>query len=612
MPDSGGLRGVEASQRPDSQVRVFAMPPRDNAGPDEIMQGFLEALTSDDPEFEIARKYLTKNASRNWHPQLSTTVLADGPNVVHIPDRSGYGGDDGRGYALKGDTLASVDKQHAYQPAGGSYNESVHLSLQTVAGHREWRIDLPPSGIVLGVSDFQRIFRPVDKYYYSAASGSGTTDRAAAHGGAPGVLVADPVYVRQRVDPVTQTVRALLAGPTRWLAPAVQTSFPAGVRLGANVKGMAPDDQNRLKVPLNGKADRVGQAQCKRMAAQIIFTLQDLTSTGITEVTLLRSDGSLLCELDRTGALALSTSAGRVDYQYFIDSEHRLERLPSTGSDDEPERVPGPLGSGAKAVAKVAVSHDEKRAAGVSTDGRRLYVTAVSAHAELGDPVVTSHAASADNRLTAPSWDGQGNLWVADRDPKHPRLLLLDDATGDPVTVSTPRLKGRITAVRVAADGVRIALLVNENGKDCLYVGRIQRPHDAGGTGGRGTGGRDDGRSAAGEADGQGVTIADLRPGAPQMEQVSAMSWAGGSRLVVVGRESGGVQQVRYVQCDGSAPASGVLPGLTGVEEIAATDDDRLPLVALSDDGIVRMQVGAQWQTVGKGGTGGTSPVYPG
>ncbi len=591
MPDSGDLRGVEASQRPDSQVRVFAMPPRDSAGPDEIIEDFLEALTSDDPHFDIARKYLTEDASKDWQPELSsTTVLTGGPSPVHVPDRSGYDAD-GRQYDLRGDKLATVDEQHAYQPAQGSYSEAVHLSLQSGKGHREWRIDHPPAGIVLGESDFQRIYQPVDKYYY--ASDPGADD----HNATSGALVADPVYVRQRVDPVTQTVRALLAGPTQWLAPVVQTSFPAGTRLKAGVTGMAPDDQNRLKVPLNGKADRVGRAQCQRMAAQIIFTLQDLTSTGITEVTLVRSDGSLLCDLDRSETVAPSLSTGRADYQYFLDPDHRLERLTSTGSDDEPEPVPGPLGSGAKPMGKAAVSRDEERAAGVTTDGRQLYVADLSVHAQLGDPVLTSEAKSQDDRLTAPSWDGQGNLWVADRNPKKPRLLLLDHGAGDPVQVSTPGVHPeRIKAVRVAADGVRIALLVDENGDESLKVGRIQRMS--------GTGDR--------AGDGAEVTIGDVRPGAPQMEQVTAMSWAGGSRLVVVGRESGGVQQVRYIQCDGSAPASGVLPGLTGVEEIAAADDDRLPLVALSDDGIVRMPPGAPWQTVGKGGTGGTSPVYPG
>src|SRR3546814_5112928 len=39
--------------------------------------------------------------------------------------------------------------------------------------------------------------------------------------------------------------------------------------------------------------------------------------------------------------------------------------------------------------------------------------------------------------------------------------------------------------------------------------------------------------------------------------QVTAMSWAGDNRLVVVGREAGGVEQVQYVQSDGSIPETG-------------------------------------------------------
>src|SRR5690606_12812436 len=52
MPDNGDLRGVESTPRRDAQVRVFAMPPSDNATPTQIVQGFLEALTSDDPQYK--------------------------------------------------------------------------------------------------------------------------------------------------------------------------------------------------------------------------------------------------------------------------------------------------------------------------------------------------------------------------------------------------------------------------------------------------------------------------------------------------------------------------------------------------------------------------------
>src|SRR5690349_3998432 len=65
MPDSGDLSGVESTPRQDTQVRVFAMPPREGAPPADILQGFLEALTSDDPGYATARQYLTPQAARS-------------------------------------------------------------------------------------------------------------------------------------------------------------------------------------------------------------------------------------------------------------------------------------------------------------------------------------------------------------------------------------------------------------------------------------------------------------------------------------------------------------------------------------------------------------------
>jgi hypothetical protein len=144
--------------------------------------------------------------------------------------------------------------------------------------------------------------------------------------------------------------------------------------------------------------------------------------------------------------------------------------------------------------------------------------------------------------------------------------------------------------VRVAADGVRIALVVeHKDGNTALLVGRIERDEKS--------------------ADRPVVSVLELRSAAPQLEDVTTMSWAGDSRLVVAGREQGGVQTMRYVQVDGSAPEGPAPAALTGVRAIAASQDEQLPLVAYSEDGIVRMPSGTQWQKVVKEGT---APVYPG
>jgi len=578
MPDSGDLRGVESTPRQDTQVRVFAMPPREDASQGEIVQGFLEALTSDDPSYKTARMYLSAKAARGWQPELSTTVLADGPSTEAVRAPVGREDTGAFTYTLTGDRVATVDSQQAYTPADGQYSKAVHLTKDAKSG--QWRIDELPQGVVMGESDFQRNYMSVNKYYFA----SNTSVEASSQP----IAVADPVFVRRRVDPVTQMVRSLLNGPTSWLGPVVRSSFPTGTALRKGVTSLTPDDTNKLTVPLNQKASRVGLARCDEMATQILYTLRTMTPT-VDEVELQASNGAQLCVYKESDAdtLAAHGAVNRPTYLYFLDDKHRVVRMLAAGTHADP--VPGALGEGDKQLRSVAVSRDEEAGAGVGLDGKSLYVGSLVSGASLGDPVLTSQGATEADRLTAPSWDAQGDLWVADRDPKKPRLLLLQKGAGQPIAVEMPGLDGRIESVRVAADGVRIALVVEKNGKRSLLVGRIQRS------------------GAVGET--PVISVLELRSVTPDLEEITAMSWAGDSRLVVVGREHEGVLQMRYVQVDGSTPEGPAPAALTGVKEIAASEDDKLPLVAYSEDGIVRLSNGAQWQKVVKTGS---APVYPG
>jgi hypothetical protein len=249
--------------------------------------------------------------------------------------------------------------------------------------------------------------------------------------------------------------------------------------------------------------------------------------------------------------------------------------------------VPGVLGEGDRTLQSVAVSRDEHSVAAVDDDGASLHVTPLNSDGTLGTALVTSKGATPDERLTTPSWDARGDLWVGDRDRGAPALYVVAHGAAKAEKVAVPDLPGDIKDVRVAADGVRVALVVEKDGKQSLLIGRIERD----------------------DRTGEGPSVVELRSAAPDLEQVSAMTWAGDSRLLVVGQEQGGVQQMRYVQVDGATldgPAPGALPG---VKAITASEDDRVPLVAYSDDGIVRLPSGAQWQKVDKDGM---APVYPG
>ncbi|MDX3054891.1 LpqB family beta-propeller domain-containing protein [Streptomyces sp. NE06-03E] len=589
MPVTGDVKAVDASQPGDSQVQVYAVPPREGATPMEVVDGFLESMTSDDPDFRTTRQYLTAEAGESWQPDEGITVLAKAPSrngpTIHDKERRNTE----TTYALTGEQVAAVDAQSSYRPlAPSEYDQMLHLVRQKGAdGKQEWRIDIVPDGLVLGQSDFKRLYRSVNKYYFAA----GLTDESAA-------LVADPVYVRNRTDPVTrmdtatQTVRTLLEGPSNWLRPVVDSRFPEGTALKSGVTSLTTDDQNVLKVPLNKKADGAGQGACRMMAAQVLFTLRDLTSARVGQVEL-QGDRGPLCSLsaDEAADFASDDGSGEPDSQYFVDDEGHVQRIPgSTKGGGDPEPVIGPLGSGTVAMSAVGVARDEEQAAAVSENQQDLYVSSLTEESEPAAPVVSSTAKKAADRLSAPSWDGRGDLWVADRDPADPRLLRLAGGAGEPQEVSVPGLNGgRIEALRMSSDGVRIALRVSRDGHTTLHIGRVERH---------------------GSGDAEQVSVEDLRQAAPQLAEVTAVSWSGRSRLVVVGKEEGGVQQVRYVQADGSTSSSGVLPGVNQVTAVAAADDDQLPLMADTEsDGIVKLSPGDNWQTVLKEGS---SLVYPG
>ncbi|MCX5199674.1 LpqB family beta-propeller domain-containing protein [Streptomyces sp. NBC_00249] len=577
MPDRGEIRRVEASQGVDSQVRVFGVPPADKASPADIVDGFLEAMTSDDPQLATARKYLTEDAARDWKPGSAVTVLSAGLDRVPV---QGEKDPDGPRWKVYGKKLATVDERSAYQPeTGGSRYEEF---LQLVQVNKQWRIATPPSSLVLSESDFQRIYKPVNKYYFAGKT-----------------LVADPVYVRQRsdpdsrMDPTTQTVQSLLAGPSKWLGPVVSTAFPTGSALREGTKSLSYDGQNTLRVPLNRNAE-TSEPQCQKMATQLLYTVRDLTASRLDRVELLRSDGkSSLCWVTGSAATVIANRPPSPEHQYYVDKDSRLVRMVlNAGADeqqqDKPEPAPGPLATanGFK-VGSAAITYDEKRAAVVSDDGHGLYVVTLTTAGPMPAPLLNSKS----GKLSAPSWDAQGDLWIADADPQTQGLWRIPGGTGTPQKVEVAGLDGgRISSLKASPDGVRLALLIEkEGGRKNLYIGRIERPE--------------------GKADASPLSVRELRPAAPQMAEVTAMSWAPRGRLLVVGRESGGVDQARYMLADGSMVAAS-LPGATGLTAIAAAEDEAKPVVALSrEDGIVWLPPGAQWRTVA---AGGRAPVYPG
>lgn len=409
MPSSGEVRKVDGELHgdADTQVQVYGVKPQKGEGPTQIVSGFLEASTSSEVNYDTAREYLADGLKKSWKPNARITVLSGGPLQTLESGRDDRADSAGR-YAtvrLSGTAVAAVDRKHAYRPVHTGFRKEIHLSKE----HGEWRIDDVPDGLVLSEADFTRLYNSVNIYYYAALGPD-----AELSGKRRDVLVADPIYLRTQINVLQNTVNSLLSGPTDWLDPVVGSAFPAGIR----AKDVSLDDSQHLTVRLSKAVDGDDDT-CRRMAAQLINTVQGVASSPVESVELRRPDGGAACSL--TGQQAAEYAPGQVagspSQQYFIDTGHRLVGL--SGNSTNADRVPGPLGEGQVNLGSVAVQRDETYAAGVKADGSALYVTGLATDAELGQPVLRS-SGSRTNGLSAPSWDGYGGLWVADRNPANP------------------------------------------------------------------------------------------------------------------------------------------------------------------------------------------------
>ncbi|MFF7636540.1 LpqB family beta-propeller domain-containing protein [Kitasatospora sp. NPDC008050] len=598
MPDSGEPQAVSPPPSSDQgvQVRVIPVPPRDGQSPREVLQNFLDASISDEHDYQTARQYLTPEAVKTWQPDSGAVVLND-----TTPHQSSGDGDlDHATVTLHSQEVATLDAKHTYQPKSDQFGATFTLinvakdadkDGKDATTKAQWRITDLPSTLILNQTNFHNAYQQVDRYFFTLPDPSGS-------GGDQPVLVPDPIFIRRRIDPASAAAAALAQGPSDWLRPAVRSAFD-GTEPAATVD---TDDPTRPKLQINGVDFVISERQCQQMVAQLYFTLASLNGSGPLDRVTLTSSRHGSCELTPTAAKALPWAPGALADSAGVEGQPyarkadtgQLERL------DTAATVPGVLGAvtrpgplapvGGRVQGPFAVRRDGKAAAVISEDGKSLYVANLDDSVkQLGAPLLTSHAAQG---LASPSWDGLGGLWVVDRDPAGPQVWLLRGQNRTAVPVGVPA-GSTVDTIKLSSDGTRAALLLRDatSGAHSLAIGLVQR----------------------GGGSPSAVSIVGVRLIAPQLSDVTSVSWADPDQLLVLGKEVESVPQLHYVPTDGSPGVDNPLQSVDGMTVVAAPEDRTDAVLADSkdQDHTVYSLSGSgqpQWKVYGKG----VMPTYPG
>ncbi|GGM87014.1 lipoprotein LpqB [Thermopolyspora flexuosa] len=518
--------------------RKIAPSPKPGGTPIEILKGFQAAMAGDDDSRVVARSYLTGEAARTWNPWAGVTVYDQEKQirVVTSPDDENV-----TRLVLEANVVATVDDDGRYRPAVGDMEDKdpEDKTFTLVKTPQGWRISSAPPGLLLSLDDFRRIYRPLDLYFPDQQMSGLVVDR-----------VQIPVSPRETL--IESLLERLLQGPTSALGSAVRSAIPVGTRLNR----VTAAEQGTLVVDFSAEilSARSSETVQRAMEAQLAWTLRGLASGRTVEV-LVNGEpwpgGGLRIELDRYAGYDPNV-LGQQPEAYFMRNG-RLHRLTWNG---DPGVAPGVAGKKTRAVRRPAISGNANTyVAALGDDG--IYVAPLADEGEWQRWV-------RGRDLTPPSWDRYDEVWTVERvGEQRSRVWRSNGSTQR--HVQAPELENKhVSALKVARDGVRVAVVADDGLAQRVYVGAIDRD-----------GGRIDGLLPL-DATASGVEVVDI-------------AWQDAQTLLVLTRDNKQNRELTaWDVTDGTQLTSAGLKADSRIRTITAAPNGRL-LAGTGDDGEILM-----------------------
>jgi hypothetical protein len=199
--------------------------------------------------------------------------------------------------------------------------------------------------------------------------------------------------------------------------------------------------------------------------------------------------------------------------------------------------------------------------------------------------------------IARPTWGGSEDevLTAVDGNP----VLIAADGHRTSVYYQQSATFGPIRAMRLAPDGVRVAVAAGGQNGARAYMGLLQR-----------------------QPDGSQPVLRDLRlvqaplakqPGTPVIPKVSDVGWAGPTTIAVAGQNADNTSIVRRVSTDWAEEEPVLSTGLrSGTVALAVTPFTVSPQPAFAESGKQLYQGAPRGWTLLQGLDNITSPFYPG
>lgn len=413
--------------------------PAEDAGPQDIIEGFITAGVGAAEDYTAAREFLTAELAASWVPNERVVIYGADPNVVPLPEPNAF--------QIQLEVVASVNAKGIRTESAPGTTETIQVRLVEQDG--QWRISGIPNGVMISDVTFPLVFRAHNLYFYSS------TYR---------YWVPDTRWFVQRSGMAASVVNAMLAGPAPYLEGAVTSAFPVETKLARDavpvVSGVAAVDFSAEVLQDSTDLNR------QQMKMQLVQNLRQLTNINSVEMTVnqrevdLGPPSSELIPVEHDPRVG-DTQVGVLgrDIVFFRDRQSQaIENLPDV-SEYEP-RDP-------------AVSMGElDTIAFLSGDRGTLLVT--------GPDKDVAQVATGSG-LTGPSIDPEGWIWSASAQGQGSRLIAVGpNLAASTQTGLTPSWLSDMSVreLRLSRDGARALLVVEQDGASRVLLAGVVRSSD--------------------------------------------------------------------------------------------------------------------------------------
>jgi hypothetical protein len=481
VPISGPIEKVEGQQPPcQNCVNVEVAPPAAGDEPRQIVEGYLRATSNYQPNYSVARQFLTRMAAEKWSSEGAVSiyrgsVTATGETTV----------------LLKGQLVGSLAPDRTYT----ARDQQLEWSFELLQEDGEWRIDKPPPGLMVAEYSFKSFYQPYDLYFV----GNGSS------------LVPDPIYLPALSNPAnvaSALMKALLNGPSVWLKPAVSSAIPPNTSL--SVDSVTITD-GIAEVQLSDSVLALQDPQRSLLAAQVVYTLRQVG--GVKGVVIKVNQQPFRVPGSDPSSLTISVDAISRDIEPipFVSGD-QLYAVPRTGrgvdvvSTNSRESNPLATSLSRYSVNALAVSMTNTDLAFTTDNATTLRRAPLAAS---GPPRTLLSGAS---ELLRPQFTRYDEIWEIGRQGGRQRMWV---SIGDkkPVEINSPAQN--VTDFRISPDGTRMALVRSTELGSELGLARIIRSDK--------------------------ITVDGWRPldisqaHMPQIQRIADVAWLDATELMVLG-----------------------------------------------------------------------------